>query len=194
MPAELTRARETAIRLLLEQNLAVMPVQVRKLQFPVPILFESMEGFCRVTKATVKQLQGCGYLCDGCTLVVNREGRRCHLVLYHANQPGRRLNFTLAHEVGHILLGHTHDGDGEEREANAFAAELLMPRVLALELTRRLPAGADPARELAHAFSTSLTVARLRLQSLGGAPTPLEERLLKRYSPILPDPVRPDVL
>ncbi|HHY53406.1 MAG TPA: hypothetical protein GX499_09220, partial [Clostridiales bacterium] len=50
MPAGLTRARETAIRLLLEQNPAVMPVQVRKLQFPVTILFESMEGFCRVTK------------------------------------------------------------------------------------------------------------------------------------------------
>ncbi len=194
MPANIQRAREAAIQLLLEQNPATMPVQVQKLRFPVCVLFDSMEGFCRVTNATMAQLREAGdYLRDGCTLIINRKGRRIYLVLY-TNPSGRRLNFTLAHEVGHILLDHRQDGELEEREANAFAAELLMPRILARELTRRLPEEAEPARELAQTFSTSLSVARLRLQHLAGHPTLLEQRLLKRYGPILPDPSRPLIL
>ncbi|WCC79589.1 ImmA/IrrE family metallo-endopeptidase [Cutibacterium equinum] len=41
-----------------------------------------------------------------------------------------RQNFSLAHELGHILSGHMHQvdrGGEEEKTANAFAAELLMP-------------------------------------------------------------------
>lgn len=39
------------------------------------------------------------------------------------------LNFTLAHEIGHILLNHfyTKNHDHDEKEANMFAARLLMP-------------------------------------------------------------------
>ncbi|RRD04623.1 ImmA/IrrE family metallo-endopeptidase [Arachnia propionica] len=45
-----------------------------------------------------------------------------------------RENWNMAHELGHLVLRHEaviqHDGevDGPEREANAFAAELLLPR------------------------------------------------------------------
>jgi Zn-dependent peptidase ImmA (M78 family) len=42
-----------------------------------------------------------------------------------------RKRFTIAHEIGHFLLGHTCEGadiDSEpEREANQFAAEFLIP-------------------------------------------------------------------
>ncbi len=38
-----------------------------------------------------------------------------------------RLNFTIAHELGHIVLCHTTDKRREQREADKFAAELLMP-------------------------------------------------------------------
>ncbi len=58
------------------------------------------------------------------------------------NESGGRFRFTLAHELGHILLGHGNDRDSEfdtrenmwnpnkkspEYEADEFAAELLMP-------------------------------------------------------------------
>lgn len=45
-----------------------------------------------------------------------------------------RENWDMAHELGHLVLGHEgviqHDGevDGPERKANAFAAELLLPK------------------------------------------------------------------
>lgn len=46
-----------------------------------------------------------------------------------------RLRFTLAHELGHIVLGHIKGhrhspSAGEEWEANVFASELLMPEML----------------------------------------------------------------
>lgn len=62
------------------------------------------------------------------------------LTVYDATRRRERVRFTLAHEIGHIVLGHLSefretDGGGLtreqnetlEREANAFAAELLTP-------------------------------------------------------------------
>ena len=40
--------------------------------------------------------------------------------------PGDRLRFNLAHELGHIIM-HTTPAPEQEAEANAFAAEFLMP-------------------------------------------------------------------
>lgn len=62
------------------------------------------------------------------------------LILYRATEPLVRSRFTIAHELGHHVLGHTTAGiccrdthaqrmnhDPKERAANAFAAALLMP-------------------------------------------------------------------
>ncbi len=40
--------------------------------------------------------------------------------------PGDRMRFTLAHEIGHVVM-HTLPSVEQEREADKFAAELLMP-------------------------------------------------------------------
>ena len=40
--------------------------------------------------------------------------------------PGDRLRFTLAHEIGHIVM-HTLHSEDQEREADEFSAEFLMP-------------------------------------------------------------------
>ena len=39
----------------------------------------------------------------------------------------RNLDFVLAHELGHIILQHNHDGEVEEEEANTAANLLLYP-------------------------------------------------------------------
>ncbi len=54
---------------------------------------------------------------------------------YNVTQHRHRQRFTVAHEIGHCLLGHVCSGadynfkskDPHEIEANQFAAELLMP-------------------------------------------------------------------
>ena len=48
------------------------------------------------------------------------------LFFINTNSPGDRLRFTLAHELGHIVM-HKIPRPEMEREANKFAEELLMP-------------------------------------------------------------------
>ena len=62
-------------------------------------------------------------------------------IRYNSSHPIKRNRFTVAHELGHVLLGHTTpcsrqlDGltTNIEIEANEFAAELLMPLALLKE-------------------------------------------------------------
>lgn len=49
------------------------------------------------------------------------------LVFVDQSQPADRMRFTLAHELGHLVM-HRLPGPDMEREANEFASALLMPR------------------------------------------------------------------
>lgn len=49
------------------------------------------------------------------------------VVLLNRNMPTDRKRLTLAHELGHLCLHSQEIGDDVEDEANAFAAEFLMP-------------------------------------------------------------------
>ncbi len=50
------------------------------------------------------------------------------IVVLDNSLPAERLNFALAHEVAHILLGHTDEVQpNEEAEANSLASEMLLP-------------------------------------------------------------------
>lgn len=62
-----------------------------------------------------------------------------HAIGVNANHPRVRQRFTVAHELGHYIMGHdeapilddTFDKNSDkEREANKFASELLMPYAL----------------------------------------------------------------
>jgi hypothetical protein len=53
-------------------------------------------------------------------------------IIFNENHPWCRKRFTIAHEIGHLLLGHTCNKNDpttahNEKEANCFAAELLVP-------------------------------------------------------------------
>jgi len=53
-------------------------------------------------------------------------------IAYNSTHHIHRQRFTVAHEIGHLLLGHNIIDEGsvtetEEKEANIFASELLMP-------------------------------------------------------------------
>lgn len=82
-----------------------------------------------------------------------------------------RLRFTAAHELGHLLLDHKHlkachGNTREEREANAFAAELLMPtKIIQSIIERGKRYSMNPIPEvLAPQFGVSLTAMEIRLQ------------------------------
>jgi len=73
--------------------------------------------------------------CDGFTAYDTRTNRYI-VCINRKDIPEGRIRFTLAHELGHIFLGHLKCLEGEppervlriwDREADIFATELLMP-------------------------------------------------------------------
>jgi predicted transcriptional regulator len=96
------------------------------------------------------------------------------IVLNGSGDSGRR-RFTIAHEIGHFVLhpercrpergGAVNEaGRVEEREADAFAAELLMPENLVRDAIREQ--GLDVDR-LADRFEVSRKAMQARLRHLG---------------------------
>jgi Zn-dependent peptidase ImmA (M78 family) len=95
-------------------------------------------------------------------------------------EPARK-RFTVAHELGHLLLpGHDQsticNGDNVENwakglaspevEANQFASELLMPSSLALRQLGSHKPSFDVVDEIVHVFGTSLTASAYRFAEL----------------------------
>lgn len=49
------------------------------------------------------------------------------IIAYNSDKEEGTVRFTLAHELGHIILGHFSEGEKENKEANCFARNLLCP-------------------------------------------------------------------
>lgn len=78
------------------------------------------------------------------------------LIIYH-DRLRTRTRFSLMHELGHFLLGHTESTPENEVQANYFASCILMPRpVIGLQKTRDI-------RHLAHIFGTSYAATEIAL-------------------------------
>ncbi len=166
-----TKAEQHAARLLAEHNI-LMP--------PVPI-----EDIAAAEGALVVRNHFQGHE-SGFAL---REGGRWIIGVNTATSP-RRQRFTIAHELGHLLL---HEGtlitdysiylnnrddrsslgtDKQEIEANQFASNILMPRNLVIsELKRELDLAQVGSRDeliarLSRAFSVSTEAMGFRLVNL----------------------------
>lgn len=50
-----------------------------------------------------------------------------YLIIYNEQKDEPIVRFTLAHELGHIVLGHTKDNEKENKEANCYARNYLCP-------------------------------------------------------------------
>lgn len=95
-----------------------------------------------------------------------------------------RLRFSVAHEVGHLLLGHTipsqREVDGkvpapysryQEREADVFAAEHNMPEALVRPYCDVACVAADAVRTIAHTFRASIVASAVRYVELSRTPS-----------------------
>jgi len=104
---------------------------------------------------------------------------------YNLGEGENRQRFTIAHELGHFILHSkekplfvdktqsafyrdTNSSSGQlrhEREANSFAAAILMPRILIVEELNKNPDAS--IRELADKFQVSEQAMTIRLTNLG---------------------------
>lgn len=122
-------------------------------------------------------------------MLVVREGRA--VIVVNAHHHENRKRFSISHEIGHEVL-HSQTGrvfvdaptqkvfyrdrlteqgtDHQEIEANALAAELLMPRAVLEDLfgNRQLdPTDEGTIRQLAAQFGVSTLAMSIRLATLG---------------------------
>lgn len=119
---------------------------------------------------------------EGCSAVDPETG--VAYILINSDKPRVRRRFTIAHELGHLALGHLHGGEvvidetvrgksPREREANTFAAGLLMPEEGVKGAWKRLkqrlgkqPGPIDWIVWLAASFGVSDQAAAYRLVNL----------------------------
>lgn len=104
------------------------------------------------------------------------------VVAYRSTEHPNRQRFTIAHEIGHHLLGHVRANADRclrddpsnysasvnkhiESDANEFAAQLIMPEEALRTLIERN--GMTSIRSLADAFSVSEAAMYYRLKNLG---------------------------
>lgn len=113
---------------------------------------------------------------DGISIDLKRPGKRPKIII-NENCLKQRRRFTLAHELGHVLIPW-HVGTivdeidlaevrseqywALEAEANRFAAELLMPLHWATELARRAPDPVELTNTISKEANVSIHAATLR--------------------------------
>jgi Zn-dependent peptidase ImmA (M78 family) len=155
------------------------------------LLAEEHDGLDVQEHADLLTLPGAPALAPGSTLsgLLFPAQRRIYVNAVEAlRSPGRR-NFTIAHELGHWHLHRTDGADAHarfcrsddvgaepravsdaariEREANRFAAALLMPEALVRDQAARLRLHVSV---MAERFGVSNLAMRVRLESLGLLP------------------------
>lgn len=140
------RAYALSQRLLCELDVRAFPVNVfdaAQKAAPLPVVFMTL-GEYRSRMRIPGDLQVKDALC------ISRPGSG-YLILYNERQSQKRIRFSIAHELGHIVLGHLDDERTEisggglddvayfamEGEANTFAGNFLAPPILIDAVVRR---------------------------------------------------------
>jgi Zn-dependent peptidase ImmA (M78 family) len=172
MPPRFTLARRRAAELLTEG-------QIKKAPIPVERLAELVNATVRYEPLAGDQLSG---------MVHRRKDGRAVIGVNSLDPPTRR-RFTIAHEIGHLIL-HKNEQfhvdekfpiglrnevsslavDEKEIEANQFAAELLMPSDLIAKDIEELPSDIeteDAISRLARHYQVSIQAMTIRLSTLG---------------------------
>ena len=140
------KAHEVTCRPFDPQSLRESLQKLRALTVEPPEVFEpEMQKICAhhgVAVVFVAELKGCA--ASGATL---RRGNKKIIILSLRHKTDDHLWFTFFHEIGHLLL-HSEEkvrvdipnaqdaDDPQEKEANDFAADLLIPPVAASQLPR----------------------------------------------------------
>lgn len=120
----------------------------------------SLNAIYQHTKKTVNlKIHGTDELSEKVDAVTNRSGDQV-FILYNRSKSVNRQRFSVAHELGHLQLGHVHGSSSidlgsenfDEIEANHFAAYLLMSPTM---LKKDIKAGIKDIKDLAKRYQVS---------------------------------------
>lgn len=160
MKPDFDRAQDTATALLLQQDLYTLHIDVREFHLPQNIIIDSLQNFCELTGYPITELNT---QCFEGACTIKYEGK--NLILYDddiAYEP--RKHWGIAHELGHVYLGHTSDNRRAEIEAHFFAAQLVTPEIVLLNMAKRQ--GHLFGRELPEHFNISWEAAEKRVSGI----------------------------
>ena len=183
MKPDFALAQDTATKLLLEQNIDNFFVDIRNFYLRDDIIIDTVQHYSGVTGVPLSSLQ-CPDLQGAFT--IKKYGK--NIVLYDDDIPNeRRKHWGIVHEVGHIYLGHKNDNQKEEIEAHFFAAQLLAPEIVLIELARLNHK--ISAMYIYDHFNLSYESAQKRIVTLrnrgcwnSGA---IDKALLEKYKPLI---------
>ena len=165
------KIEQAAERLLADCNIKKVPIPVDKIakHLRATITYEPFNG-------------------DDCMsgVLIREEAKT--VIGINSSHGETRQRFTIAHEIGHLVLKHKGDifvdktvrtyrnskssqaVDRNEIDANGFAAALLMPQALLIKELEKIPAnqrGINIAEHLASVFEVSQQAMEYRLSNLG---------------------------
>lgn len=168
--------RALACKTLLETGVRRLPVHIKTVARRLGISLFTYDQYADTVDCSVSEVAQ-RYGCDGFT---QRIGGRTAIFYYQGGNL-RRVRWTIAHELGHILLGHMDrpmDIDEEitaDEQADALAAELLCPSVVAAELVCYYPGEISRICDISFSAALRRTCELVNWQS---DPLPQEQALL----------------
>lgn len=114
-------AKSLAQKLIKDSKVSEAPVSLQKI----------IEHLQKTYSLDVKKIT-IGEKVSGLLVVCKEVDSEYSTIGFNANHPWCRRRFTIAHEIGHLLMGHgcnknLEDRSMNETEANQFAGELLVP-------------------------------------------------------------------
>lgn len=156
-----SRCEKLATELLARQTLNSSRINIQLLKYDKTIIFDSIQNYCKLTNANLSRFTAEDQLLhEGCFVKHND----IYIVLYNSKvQSLEHLNWTLAHEIGHISLEHKKDSEIEEIEAHFFAAQLLMPQYTIYKMDKF---SSVTTEDIAMIFNVSYHAAWKRLKTL----------------------------
>lgn len=166
------RILDAAYGCLLRQEWRRLPIEPNA--FRVDSVILSYQDYADLAGIPVVRLLTEPALTEGCS-IAGLCGQ--DLLLYNENPPVSRQRFTVAHELGHLLLEHHSQGSRQEEEADFFASVLLMPDAVLTALQRRNVRITESF--LTGTFGVSAAAARRKQKALviPPIPHPLDERV-----------------
>lgn len=149
---------------------------------PIAALTDTLEGFGLLVVVVDEENPAF----SGLTAKARAEdGREYPVVAVSKRWPGDRQRFTLAHELGHLLLeGRLADDIDEERACDRFAGAFLAPRVAVLQLlgSRRHALEWQELYVLKHEFGLSMAGWLQRAKQCGVITDGTHLSMFKRFS------------
>lgn len=139
---------------------------VKDMTYPVKVIFDTFSRYEKLSSIKMPHDEGCTV-----------KYRDMNIVLYSPSWNVGRVNYTLAHEVGHIVLHHT-GSEHDESEANRFASALLMPPCV-MSFLKKNGMVRSP-KDAARFFGVSLEAAAIAYEKCS-AVTPFDARVMDIY-------------